>query len=332
MGRRSIIVLEILIGRSKLFLVSREKSVHPLLLKGHLTRVSNPCRQHQSFEGNTAIEHFEVIRKSHLAANLPVRLFVCGFCMKQFQHEVHLEQHLCIHIGDKPFKSLFSHQKNEPPKSHFRNVKYAANDFSKDKIKNPKRLCCKGLYVSNQKTFSLLHKNGPILHAQTVRLVRPLQKSDHVSEENAEGSVIWCRSEVFSQVISIPKLVPVLKESSNWNYHIVHAAGIFNQQKEDPCSSNTSVLSPPREYDSFSREKPGVNPRGNRGSRLQACLSVKRFTCGFCAKGFHHKVHMEQHLRVHTGEKPFKCGLCLQSFKHNQSLKYHIFMSHEPYV
>ncbi|KFM74790.1 hypothetical protein X975_15816, partial [Stegodyphus mimosarum] len=24
--------------------------------------------------------------------------------MKQFQHEVHLEQHLCIHIGEKPFK------------------------------------------------------------------------------------------------------------------------------------------------------------------------------------------------------------------------------------
>jgi len=46
--------------------------------------------------------------------------------------------------------------------------------------------------------------------------------------------------------------------------------------------------------------------------------------CFFCCKYFQNTVHLESHMRNHTGERPFECSLCRQFFK----TKGHLTVSH----
>ncbi|TRY89135.1 hypothetical protein DNTS_018069 [Danionella cerebrum] len=49
----------------------------------------------------------------------------------------------------------------------------------------------------------------------------------------------------------------------------------------------------------------------------------KRFTCPFCSKIFGRHQDMEQHKRVHTGERPFRCPDCNKSFRQRSVLIVH---------
>jgi len=46
--------------------------------------------------------------------------------------------------------------------------------------------------------------------------------------------------------------------------------------------------------------------------------------CQFCDKTFSHRPTMEQHMRIHTGERPYKCDQCPSAFKQNQHLAAHM--------
>lgn len=49
----------------------------------------------------------------------------------------------------------------------------------------------------------------------------------------------------------------------------------------------------------------------------------KRFTCPFCGKIFGRHQDMEQHKRIHTGERPFRCTVCNKSFRQRSVLIVH---------
>ncbi|MEX3777326.1 RHS repeat-associated core domain-containing protein [Pseudomonas sp. MYb118] len=49
-----------------------------------------------------------------------------------------------------------------------------------------------------------------------------------------------------------------------------------------------------------------------------------RHVCSYCQKGFKHKRHFEDHVRIHTGERPFVCQRCGSGFKQHSQLQTHI--------
>lgn len=53
------------------------------------------------------------------------------------------------------------------------------------------------------------------------------------------------------------------------------------------------------------------------------------FTCSVCQKSFTQKHVLDDHFRIHTGEKPFVCDLCKRGFRQKNNLKRHMKCHHK---
>ena len=49
----------------------------------------------------------------------------------------------------------------------------------------------------------------------------------------------------------------------------------------------------------------------------------QRFSCSTCGKSFHLKHHLQEHMRIHTGETPYECQVCLKRFTSSGSFSGH---------
>ena len=55
---------------------------------------------------------------------------------------------------------------------------------------------------------------------------------------------------------------------------------------------------------------------------------TKNYFCPFCSSGFFRKQHLNNHIRVHTGEKPFCCEFCPYRSRQKVNLETHIKKKH----
>lgn len=53
---------------------------------------------------------------------------------------------------------------------------------------------------------------------------------------------------------------------------------------------------------------------------------VKPYKCEFCSKAFRQMFHLNQHRRLHTGERPFKCLNCVKAYTSKNKLLDHCKM------
>ena len=57
-------------------------------------------------------------------------------------------------------------------------------------------------------------------------------------------------------------------------------------------------------------------------------LKSRPFTCSECHKSFTQKHVLDDHFRIHTGEKPFVCSFCKRGFRQKNNLKRHVRSHH----
>ena len=57
-------------------------------------------------------------------------------------------------------------------------------------------------------------------------------------------------------------------------------------------------------------------------------IGPAEYACPFCTTIMNMKSHMEDHIRIHTGEKPFPCPLCDYAGTKKSNLKRHMLTLH----
>ena len=55
------------------------------------------------------------------------------------------------------------------------------------------------------------------------------------------------------------------------------------------------------------------------------------FICPFCQRHFSRAVHVQDHIRIHTGTKPFQCPVCQYASTQKSNLRKHMGSRHPDY-
>lgn len=79
----------------------------------------------------------------------------------------------------------------------------------------------------------------------------------------------------------------------------------------------------------FCEQIPGVNKNddsveGNKTEKRENAKGKAKLPCSYCGKIFEKPFNLQQHERVHTGERPFQCIICGRAFSQKSNVRKHM--------
>lgn len=95
-----------------------------------------------------------------------------------------------------------------------------------------------------------------------------------------------------------------------------------------PQSCDEEKLTTPSKKQVITEKESTPSSSNHSESSIQKDESTKKHFCAQCNKKFESRCRLQEHVRVHTGEKPFPCSFCPKKFRIRQSRKHHIMRMH----
>ncbi|XP_033946647.2 zinc finger protein 3-like [Pseudochaenichthys georgianus] len=118
---------------------------------------------------------------------------------------------------------------------------------------------------------------------------------------------------------------PHAEHSADWKGTREAASGSNSLKNRQESVSDSSRSAVKKQFGCSVCTKSFTNTRDvNQHMRIHT--GEKPFSCSVCEKAFSRSGHLKRHMKVHTGEKPFSCSVCTKYFALSENLKKHMII------
>ncbi|XP_063960651.1 zinc finger protein 585A-like [Lytechinus pictus] len=283
----------------------------------------------------------------------------CSYCPKKFSRKAHLQEHVMIHTGERPFKcahcgkgfitkcNFKTHSCRNPVKGHIPQRYYRCEGSFKKYVQKPVSIpsensacqCLKcGLeFLTNndldKHPCSTSGKSIPPVREKVhecsychKKFFRKAHLQEHVMIHTGERLYLCDKcGKGFSTRGNFRRHTCRIPEKKQIPQRYYRYEDSFKKLLKKPVSIHS-------ENSAFQCLKCGLEFLTNNDLDKHSCSTSGKsippvrervHECSYCHKKFFCKAHVQEHIMIHTGERPFKCAYCGKGFITKCNFKRH---------